>query len=53
MDDEGHRQVSETQGQTFAQEHGVPFFEISAYRNRNIEEVKGKVLLTFLYDCQL
>ena len=40
MDDDNHRQVSEIDGLRFAQEHGIPFFEISAYSNTNIEEVK-------------
>ena len=42
MDDEDHRQVSETDGLRFAQEHGIPFFKISAYRNRNIKEIYKK-----------
>ena len=40
MDDEQHREVSETDGLRFANEHSMPFFETSAYRNINIMEVK-------------
>ena len=39
VDDEDKREVSESDGRTVAEEYGIPFFETSALKKINIEEV--------------
>ena len=39
VDDETNRQVSTNEGETFAKEHGMTFFESSAKTGKNVEEI--------------
>ena len=39
VDDETSRQVSTNEGETFAKEHGMTFFESSAKTGKNVEEI--------------
>ena len=38
------RKVTDREGRNLAQEHNIPFIEISALRNENIEEVASLLL---------
>ena len=39
VDDEDHREVTKSDGRRLAEEYGIPFFEVSAFKNIKIQEV--------------